>query len=236
MPELSILVSAYNEEKNVPSLLKRLTSALDHSGIRGEVIFLNNHSTDRTGDIAQKYAERDKRITVIQRYHRTNKDLGSSLREGLDACLGEFIIIMDADLSHDPENIQELFAHRKEADIIVGSRFVTGGVGEMSRSRVLISKTYNFVAGFPIGWKVRDVTTGFKLYRSDIIKKLKLKNNGFGLHVEIILQALSKGYRAKEIPIHYHARMKGESKLDYKKQFKTYAKPIMDAMLSRLGL
>lgn len=234
--DLSILVSAFNEEKNVTRLLQRLTSVLDTQRITGEIVFLNNHSSDRTGELADIFSKKDKRVRVIHRYNRESKDLGSSLREGFLNCSGNYIIIMDADLSHNPEDIANLFNHKKEADIIIGSRFTEGGRRDMVFSRVVISRVYNSLVRLIMNIGVMDITTGFKLYRKEVIENLNLTNNGFGLHVEILLKAIHKGYTIKEIPIFYKAREKGESKLSYRKQFKTYAKPVFDMMKMRLGL
>src|SRR3989338_3070268 len=121
--ELSMVISAFNEEKNVENLFKKLINALNKLGINWEIVFINNHSTDMTGELAEHISRRDKRIHLIQRYNRENKDLGSSLREGFKNCTGKYIIIMDADLSHDPEEIKDIFIHRHDADIIIGSRF-----------------------------------------------------------------------------------------------------------------
>lgn len=236
MTELSIVVSAFNEEENVKRLFQMLSSVLDKYHINGEIIFLNNHSTDKTGELAASIAKKDKRIKVIQRYNRENKDLGSSLREGFLNCKGDYIIIMDADLSHDPEAIVDLLSHKHEADIIIGSRYVHEGRGDMTTSRLIISKAYNILTRLLLGIHVHDITTGFKLYRREVIGSLQLTNNGFGLHVEILLKALHKGYTAKEVPIHYKARDRGESKLNYKKQFRTYATPVYEMAKAKIGL
>ena len=234
MPELSIVVSALNEEKNVTNLLQRLVAVLDNQKIKGEIIFLNNHSTDKTGEIADTFARKDKRVRVIHRHNRPSKDLGSSLREGFAAAKGCYLIIMDADLSHDPADLARLFSHRKDADIIIGSRFERGGSGDMQFSRVLISRFYNITARLVAGRSVKDFTTGFKLYRKEVLDSLKLTNDGFGLHMEILLKSIRKGFTTKEIPIHYHSREDGESKLSYRKQFKTYALPLLQILKQRI--
>ncbi|MBI3190738.1 glycosyltransferase [archaeon] len=203
--------------------------------IKWEIVFLNNHSSDRTGELAKQNARRDKRVRVIQRYNRENKDLGSSLREGFKNCNGKYIIIMDADLSHDPEDIKDIFVHRHDADIIIGSRFTKGGKSDMPLTRVFISKTYNFLVNLILGVRVGDITTGFKLYKKDVLDSLKLVNNGFGLHVEILLKAVHKGYTTKEIPIHYRTRTEEKSKLSYAKQFKRYAEPVIEMIKIKLG-
>ncbi|MBS3056353.1 MAG: glycosyltransferase [Candidatus Aenigmarchaeota archaeon] len=234
--ELSMVISAFNEEKNVENLFKKLINALNKLGINWEIVFINNHSTDMTGELAEHISRRDKRIHLIQRYNRENKDLGSSLREGFKNCTGKYIIIMDADLSHDPEEIKDIFIHRHDADIIIGSRFTKGGKSDMPVTRVIISKTYNFLVNLILDAKVNDITTGFKLYKRNVIDSLKLVNNGFGIHVEILLKAVHKGYTTKEIPIYYRTRTEGKSKLSYARQFKRYAEPVLEMIKIKLGL
>jgi dolichol-phosphate mannosyltransferase len=234
--DLSIVVSAFNEEKNVPGLLKKLTSVLDTHRINGEIVFLNNHSTDRTGHIADSFSKKDRRVRVIHRYGRDSSDLGSSLKEGFRNARGKYVVIMDADLSHSPQDMVKLYRHRKDADIIVGSRFVRGGTGDMAFSRALISKAYNLLVGLLMAAGVKDITTGFKLYKKEVIENLNPASNGFGLHVELLLKAVHKGYKTKEIPIHYRARKKGKSKLFYRRQFKTYAQPVVEMLRMKLRL
>jgi len=231
-PFLSVVISALNEEKTVTSVITRVLEVFDKHKINGEIVFLNNHSTDKTGELADKIARKDKRVNVIQRYDRPNKDLGSSLKEGFANAKGEFVIILDCDLSHDPEEIPNLLKHKDEADIIIGSRFVKGGKADMAFKRTIISRTYNTVAKLLIGLNVNDITTGFKLYRKKMLDELQLESNGFGLHVEIPIKAHLKGYTAMEVPI-YYKRSDKKSTLNYKKQFKSYSKPILEGLKMR---
>ena len=194
--------------------------------IEGEIVFMNNHSTDNTGKLADLAAKKDKanRIRVIHRVNRPSKDLGSSLREGISNARGNFILIMDCDLSHDPAEIKELFDKRNEADVIVGSRFA-GGSADMNLKRTILTRTYNMMISTLLNMHVKDITTGFKLYKRGVLQSLNLTNDGFGLHVEILIKAALKGYKIKEVPIHYKKSLK--STLNYRKQFKSYMKPFV---------
>ncbi len=232
-PFLSVVISALNEEKTVTSVLTRVLEVFDKHKINGEIVFLNNHSTDKTGELADAIAKKDGRINVIQRYDRPNRDLGSSLREGFANAQGEFIIILDCDLSHDPEEIPNLLKHKDEADIIIGSRFVKGGKADMALKRTIISRTYNTMAKLLLGMNVNDLTTGFKLYKKKMLDELQLESNGFGLHVEIPIKAHLKGFTFKEVPI-YYKRSDKKSTLNYKKQFKSYSRPILKGLKERM--
>ncbi len=224
-PELTVVISALNEEKSVQNVLRGVLNIFDKFKIRGNIIFMNNHSTDNTGKLADQVAKKDKRIKVIHRINRQSKDLGSSLREGISNAAGDYILIMDCDLSHDPAEVKNLFDRRKEADIIVGSRYA-GGSADMPLSRQIISRTSNFIVNLFLGVRVKDISTGFKLYKREVLQSLKLTNNGFGLHVEILLKAANKGYKIKEIPIHYKRSIK-KSTLNYRKQFPSYARAVL---------
>ena len=227
-PQLSVVISALNEEKSVSSVLSRVLGVFDRHKIDGEIIFMDNHSTDKTGELADLISKKDKRVVVIHRRKRPNKDLGSSLREGFQNAHGKYVIIMDCDLSHSPDEIPNLLKHKNEADIVIGSRYVKGGKADMNIKRSLISRSFNLLARLLLGINAKDITTGFKLYNKKVLDNLHLENTGFGLHVEVFLKAMNNGYTAKEIPIHYR-RADKKSTLNYRKQFKSYAYPVLHA-------
>ena len=226
MPELSVVISALNEQKTVKNVLRKILQVFDNHKIDGEIVFLDNYSTDKTGKLADEVARRDRRVRVIHRINGPNKDLGSSLKEGLKKAKGKYMLIMDCDMSHSPEEIPNLLKHKNEADIIVGSRFIKGGRADMSMKRAMISRSYNLLANLLLGINVKDITTGFKLYDRKVIRSLKLESTGFGLHPEIMIKALNKKFTAKEIPIYYR-RSNKKSTLNYKKQFKSYVIPLL---------
>ena len=226
--DLTVIISALNEEKSVKRVLSGVLDIFDKYKIRGDIIFLNNHSTDNTGKIADSVAKKDKRVKVIHRINRPNKDLGSSLKEGISNAKGDYVLIMDCDLSHDPAVVKDLFNERKEADVIVGSRYA-GGSAEMPFSWIIISGVSNFVVNLLLGVGVKDISTGFNLYRREVLQDLKLKNDGFGLHVEILLKAANRGYKIKEIPIHYKKSL-SESTLNYRKQIPSYTKAVLEGL------
>ena len=226
--ELSVVISALNEEKHVKQVLEGVLNFFDEYKINGDIVFMDNHCTDNTGKIAGSIAKKDRRVKVIHRVNRPNRDLGSSLKEGISNATGNYILIMDCDLSHDPKEIKQLFDRRKEADVIVGSRY-SGGSAEMSLSRTIISGTANFIVNHLLGVKVKDISTGFKLYKREALNNLKLTNEGFGLHVEILLKIANRGYKIKEIPIHYKRSLK-KSTLNYRKQIPSYANAVISGI------
>src|SRR3989338_138591 len=232
-PVLSVIISALNEEARVEAILRQVLEIFKKYDIDGELIFLNNHSADRTGDIAAALAKTEPRLKVIQRYNRSSKDLGSSLKEGIKNAAGNFFLIMDCDLSHNPEDIRQLFDSREKADIIIGSRFVKGGSATLSSQRRFLSRFYNVFARVLTGLPVNDLTTGFKLYRLKKVTDIKIENNGFGFHVELPIKAYFRGATFLEIPIHYENSPK-ESTLLYHNQFFSYINPVFWGFLQRI--
>ncbi len=230
---LSVIISALNEEAHVEAVLIRVLEIFKNYHIDGELIFLNNHSTDRTGEIAAKLAQTEPSLKVSQRYNRPSKDLGSSLKEGIQNVAGKFFLIMDCDLSHNPDDIKKLFDSREKADIIIGSRFIKGGSADLNLKRRFLSRFYNILAGVLTGLPVNDLTTGFKLYRTEKVHDIKIKNNGFGFHVELPVKAYFRGATFLEIPVHYEKSPK-KSTLHYRKQFFSYTKPVFWGFLQRL--
>jgi dolichol-phosphate mannosyltransferase len=232
-PHLSVVIPALNEEKTVSAVLTRVLEVFDRELIDGEIVFLDDHSTDRTGSLADGIARSDSRVRVIHRRSGGDRGLGSSLREGFHNAKGEYIVVLDCDFSHDPADIPRLLERKNEADIVVGSRFVKGGTADMPLQRTLLSRAYNLCAKALLGLAINDITTGYKLYKAKMLRALELKNNGFGLQVEIIFKAQLKGYTAKEVPIHY-LRSDKKSTLSYRKEFVSYMAPLFKAFKARL--
>ncbi len=232
-PELSVIISALNEESRTKGTITRVLRVLNEQHIPSELIFLNNHSTDKTGEIADSLKKDNPNLIVIHRYNRPNTDLGSSLKEGIKSARGDFLLIMDADLSHNPDDIPRLFSKKQEADIIIGSRFVKGGTAELHWKRRFLSRLYNELASLATGIPVKDMTTGFKIYRREKIKNITIVTNGFGLHVELPIKAYFQGATLLELPIHYE-RSDKKSTLRYFKQFSSYMWPVFWGLGQRI--
>ena len=232
-PELSVVISALNEERTVVAVLSRVLAVLDREKIEGEIVFVDDRGDDRTGALADEIAGKDARVRVIHRPAGAPGNLGSALREGFRHSKGEHVVVLDCDLSHDPNEIPRLLALRGAADIVVGSRFVPGGRAEMPWRRVILTRAYNRFAKMLLGLAISDITTGYKLYKKKMLDDLGLESTGFGLQVEIVVKAHLKGYTAREVPIHYH-RSDKKSTLIYRKQFASYTLPLFLGLKERL--
>jgi dolichol-phosphate mannosyltransferase len=229
---VSIVLPALNEEQTVADVLHSVLRVFDREAIDGEIILVDGYSTDRTAAIAEEIAAADSRVRVIRLGPEAPGNLGISLREGFRSARGPYIIALDCDLSHDPDDIPRFYAERGAAHVVIGSRFTRGGRAELSLKRSLLSRGYNLFARSLLGSGIRDLTSGYRLYDKAMLDALDLRSTGFGLQVEIVAKAVSRGYIVKEVPIHYR-RCDKKSNLVYRKQFASYMLPVIQGAAAR---
>jgi len=214
--ELSLVIPTYNEKENIQQLIKKIQEEFTKNKIKGEIIVVDDNSPDGTGKILEKIKKKQKNLKVI---HRSEKlGLSSAVLEGWKIAKGRFLGVMDADLSHPPEKIHEMYSIIKngDADIVIGSRYAQGGkIKGWSLKRKLMSKVATLLAR--IYTNVKDPMTGFFMLKKEVIEKVNLNSKGF----KILLEILVKGkYRAiKEIPITFVNRTHGKSKAGIKEIF-----------------
>jgi len=155
------------------------------------------------------------KVTVIR---QKSEGLGGALIEGLKAVQGDLVITMDADLSHDPRYIPSLIKKARETfDVVIGSRRIPGGsiVGWDWR-RKLISFGGNFVGRKIAGVNISDLTSGYRLYKRNVLQEVELddiKSTGYSFQLEILARSISKGFKVGAVPIVFHDRRRGRSKL-----------------------
>lgn len=209
-----IVVPTYNESANLPTLLERL----HRSNPDVDVLVVDDSSPDGTGELADRLAAADPRIHVL---HRAGKEgLGAAYLAGfawaLDAgydVLGE----MDADGSHQPEQLPLLRAALQHADLVIGSRWIPGGsIVNWPRSREWLSRGGNTYIRLLLGIRVHDVTAGFRLYRRTTLEAIGLadvESYGYVFQADLTFRTLRAGLRVVEVPIEFIERERGESKM-----------------------
>jgi dolichol-phosphate mannosyltransferase len=213
---LSLVLPTYNEKENIQKIIRKIQEEFRENKIDGEIIVVDDNSPDRTGKILENLKKKLKNLKVI---HRSGKlGLSSAVLEGWKIADGEVLGVMDADLSHPPEKIKELFRaiEKGEADFTIGSRYIKGGKIEgwnlqrklMSRTATLLSRIYT---------KVKDPMTGFFMIKEDVIKNVDLNPKGFKILLEIILKGNYQNI--KEIPITFINRVEGKSKVGIREIF-----------------
>jgi dolichol-phosphate mannosyltransferase len=211
------VIPTYNEAQNLPELVGQLFS-LDIAGL--EVLIVDDNSPDGTGEVAEGLArEHPRRLEVI---HREGKmGLATAYTTGFARALergADFVIEMDADLSHSPRFIREFLARMDDYDVVVGSRYVPGGKLDPRWSfwRKLLSGLGNRYLQLVTGLKVRDASGGFKCFRREALEGLDLgrvRSRGYIFQVEMACACQKMGYRVTEVPISFIERARGRSKM-----------------------
>lgn len=209
-----VVLPTYNEGENLPRLLPKIL-AVDP---RLDVLVVDDNSPDGTGRRADEIAEREGRVRVM---HRASKlGLGTAYVSGFDYALRhayDYVIEMDADFSHRPEDLPALLLAAATADVVIGSRNIPGGqtVG-WSRLRQLISRGGSAYARFLLGLPVKDCTSGFKCFSRIALAQLdleRLESNGYAFQVEVNHACHQAGMTFQEVPIIFPERVAGHSKM-----------------------
>lgn len=231
----SVIIPCHNEADNIIPLLSRLVEVLRENNIDGEIVVVDDNSSDEMAKEVGKQAERHRCIKLVER-----KDgkcgVGRTLRAGFRQAKGDVIVTMDGDLSHDPADVPR-FLHEVAAgaDLVIGSRYgEEGGEAHMPFSRRLISGGYSRLARLLFHTNLTDLSSGYRAIRRDALNKFNLSSNGFAVHAEIHLKALNNQLRVTQVPIVYHRRLSGSSKLSYLKVGIPYVKVLARELGIRL--
>jgi dolichol-phosphate mannosyltransferase len=209
-----VVVPTFNERENIEALISQiLKQPLDL-----QLIVVDDNSPDGTGEILDKLAAADQRIHVL---HRTNERGRASagiagFKQALTHSDAEFIVEMDADFSHNPDDLPALVSAAKDADIGIGSRYVPGGGQKNCLPRnILFSRVINWVNRKMLGVRAKDASGGFKCYRRKVLETIDLDNyiaREFSVGVETLMKCQKYGFKFQEIPIIFVNRSAGRSK------------------------
>lgn len=214
--KLSIIIPVYNEAKTILEILSRVKK-VDLGEIKKEIIIVDDYSSDGTRELLQKEANNS---LVKLLYHTRNQGKGAAIVSGLAKAGGDFIIIQDADLEYDPEDYNRLLAplKRDEADVVYGSRFL-----ELKKSQFQSSAQYwgneflTWLTNLLYKVKISDMETCYKVFKSQVIKNMKIKSKHFDFEPEVTAKVLKKKWRFMEMPISYKAReYKMGKKINYR--------------------
>lgn len=212
--DCTVIVPTYNEAENIGLLIPQILALP-----RFQVLVVDDGSPDGTGELVERIAEEDPRVTMLSRPGKLG--LGSAYVAGFRRALAlgaEFIFEMDADFSHDPRYLPPLLlAAEAGADLALGSRYVKGGgTTDWGLGRRLISRGGNLYAGLILGLPVADATGGFRCYRRRVLETIALDSihsNGYAFQIELAYRTLKAGFTIKEVPIIFPDRRVGRSKM-----------------------
>ena len=214
-----LVLPTYNEAENVEAIVRAVLPRLAEVAAEHRLLVVDDSSPDGTGEIADRLASEHEAVEVL---HRGGKEgLGRAYIAGFRHALAggaELVLEMDADFSHDPADVPRLIAAAGDADLVLGSRYVEGGgVEGWELHRRLLSRGGCFYARTVLGVPVRDLTGGFKCFRRTVLETLDLDDvqaDGYGFQIEMTYRTLKAGFHVKEIPIVFHERRAGASKMD----------------------
>jgi dolichol-phosphate mannosyltransferase len=217
----SVLLPTYNESENLPLIVALLDKSFIQAelGDRYQIVIVEDSSPDGTYEVALELQRvfGEKKITILKRPGKMG--LGSAYIDGLKLCTGDFVILMDADLSHHPKFIPEMIAKQSEAnyDVVSGTRYVTGGgVFGWDLKRKLISRVANYLATILLNPRASDLTGSFRLYKKSILETVMpmVKSRGYVFQMEVIVRCRQlPGLTIGEVPITFVDRVYGESKM-----------------------
>jgi glycosyltransferase involved in cell wall biosynthesis len=221
MPQISLIIPTVNEAENLPTLMARLADAL--RGSDWEAIIVDDASSDGTPAVCTSLSK-DFPIKILSREYPSN-GLSGAVLHGMAQATGEYLVVMDADLQHPPEKIPALLEplETDSADFAIGSRYVQGGSMEerFGLARRMLSRFATFLAS-PFAGKVRDPMSGFfALRRETYLRAKRLTPIGYKIGLELMCKCQVQAVR--EVPIHFGARTRGQSKLSVKEQYRYLA-------------
>lgn len=210
---LSIIIPAYQEERTIGEVLRRVASVdTEALGFDKEILVCDDGSADRTADIVAEMVEAEPRIRLVR--HPQNRGKGAAIRTALAAARGDYCLIQDADLEYEVEDYPALLeAVNAGADVVYGSRFLTAARPEgMKLANFVANRVLTTTANLLYGLSITDEATCFKVFRTDLLRSLDLRCEGFEFCPEVTAKLGNKRIQIAEVPIQYRARNVAEGK------------------------
>lgn len=215
MDKKIVIIPTYNEKENIEAIIRKVFSL----AVPFDILIVDDNSPDGTGQIVKTLQQEFKNLHILERKEKNG--LGTAYIAGFHWCLNngfEYIFEMDADFSHNPEDLPRLFdACKNGADMSIGSRYVTGvNVVNWPMSRVMLSYFASKYVRMITGMKIHDTTAGFVCYKSNVLRHInldKIKFRGYAFQIEMKFTAWKHGFKLVEVPIIFTDRTLGQSKI-----------------------
>jgi len=207
---ISVVIPAYNEEKNIGEILSRTNKTMDSIGMPYEVIVVDDGSTDKTRFLAER-----QKATILT--NGANRGKGHALQQGFKTAFGNIIITMDADGSHQPEEIPKLLKPMllNGTDVVSGSRFLGRRErGSVKRLHILGNHLFNLLILLLTKKRITDSQTGFRAFKKKVLEEIQLTSEGYQVETELTIKTLKNGYLIQEEPIICERRKDGCSHLN----------------------
>src|SRR6266852_459243 len=201
--DVSVILPVVNEGANLRILIPKLNALLDRDRLTHEIVVVDGGSTDGTRETAESLGAR----VVPER----RKGYAGALETGFAEARGDYILTLDADQSHDPDFVSKMWRAAERGDIVVASRYARGGVAYTTFVRRSTSWLLNRVLRWVLAMPVRDLSSGYRLYRRDALANLDLRSTNFEVLEEILVKAYANGFSIVEVPFTYFPRGEGRS-------------------------
>ncbi len=201
--DLSIIIPAHNESSNLAIALPVLHQTLAKLKIQYEILIITNQADGQTLSVARQFDA----IVIEQR----ERGYGGAILTGFAEARGSYFLTMDADLSHSPVFINDLWAYRSTAEVIIASRYLSGGKAMMPTGRYLLSRILNAFFSRGLSLSIYDMSSGFRLYKAGVVKGQSYAARDFDILQEILVHAYAQGWHVREIPFAYAPRRHGSS-------------------------
>lgn len=209
-----VIIPTYNEKENIEKIISAVLKICTTS----DVLVVDDNSPDGTGSTVKSIQKKTDRVHLFEREKKLG--LGTAYVEGFKFGIKkryDYLFEMDADFSHDPEDLPRFLEEIQKADLVIGSRYKNGvSVVNWPILRLLLSYFANVYARIVTGVPVKDLTAGFKCFKREVIESIDLDSihsDGYGFQIEMNYWTFRKGYRIKEIPVIFVDRRSGESKM-----------------------
>lgn len=210
--DLSVVVPCFNEELNIPELTQRVLGMFDTGGLRGELVLVDDGSSDGTARVIREHSQADARVVGL--FHRVNRGMAGAWRTGCHAARGAHVAIIDADLQYQPEDVLRLYRTLMDSsvDVVQGWR---SSVGRERGGRYNLSRGYNTILNTAFGMKLRDNKSGFVCCAREVIQDLLTYTGRYSYWQSFIMVAAHvKGYSYKEVEAVFEERKQGQSFLE----------------------
>ena len=204
----------YNEKKNIEELIQRVLASYDNI----EILIVDDNSPDGTASLVKSLMKNNPKIHILERLAKLG--LGTAYCAGFKWALEkgyDRIVQIDADMSHNPDDIATLLAESETSDVVIGSRYINGvNVVNWPLRRLILSYAANLYAQIITGFPIKDATGGFKCFRSRVLESIdlsKINSEGYSFQIEMNFISWVRGFAIKEVPIIFSDRTVGESKM-----------------------
>ena len=212
--KLSIIIPCYNEKNTIDIIVKKVIKSLtNYKFLNYEIIIVDDHSKDGTIEVIKSFQDEEK---ISAYFHESNLGKGAAIQTALKNVTGDIIIIQDADLEYDPLDYNKLLVpfFETNADVVYGSRFLGGGkyVRIHFFWHYLANKILTFICNLFVNLNLTDMETGYKVFKTDALKNISLKEKTFSFEPEVTIKLSKKKYKFFEVPITYNGRSYQEGK------------------------